>query len=178
MCTCKWLATWWECPSSWSQNLTEHRKIGFVFRDSSKVKLMNPVPLKSQHYYLALLLISLASDVSINPGPVAPPSLSVRDFTRFRGLKVSHLNIRSVYPKLDSLKLWLLNQSLDVFTVSETWLKPSITDFTKQAVVLWPMFLIELDPILAPLYLNLVPSKSLERNARNWLSEQSTEHLI
>ena len=64
---------------------------------------------------LALLLISLAGDVSINPGPVAPPSLSVRDFTRFRGLKVSHLNIRSVYPKLDSLKLWLLNQSLDVF---------------------------------------------------------------
>ena len=116
---------------------------------------------------LALLLISLAGDVSINPGPVAPPSLSVRDFTRLRGLKVSHLNIRSVYPKLDSLKLWLLNQSLDVFTVSETWLKPSITDFTKQAVVLWPMFLIELDPILAPLYLNLVPSKSLERNARN-----------
>ena len=48
MCTCKCLAMWWECPSSWSQNLTEHRKIGCVFGDSSKVKLMNPVPLKSQ----------------------------------------------------------------------------------------------------------------------------------
>ena len=36
----------------------------------------------------ALLLISLAGDVSTNPGPVASPSLSVRDFTRFRGLKV------------------------------------------------------------------------------------------
>ena len=76
----------------------------------------------------ALLLISLAGDVSTNPGPVAPPSLSVRDFTRFRGLKVAHLNMRSGYPKLDSLKLWLLNQPFDVFTVSETWLKPSITD--------------------------------------------------
>ena len=76
----------------------------------------------------ALLLVSLAGDVSTNPGPVAPPSLSVRDFTQFRGLKVAHLNMRSVYPKLDSLKLWLLNQPFDVFTVSETWLKPSITD--------------------------------------------------
>ena len=76
----------------------------------------------------ALLLISLAGDVSRNPGPVALPSLSVRDFMRFRGLKVAHLNIRSVYPKLDSLKLWLLNQPFDVFTVSETWLKPSILD--------------------------------------------------
>ena len=47
----------------------------------------------------ALLVISLAGDVSINPGPVVPPSLSVRDFTRFIGLKVAHLNIRSVYPK-------------------------------------------------------------------------------
>lgn len=33
-----------------------------------------------------------------------------------------------MYPKLDSLKLWLLNQPLDVFTLSETWLKLSITD--------------------------------------------------
>ena len=48
MCMCKCLAMWGECPSSWSQNFTEHRKIGCVFGDSSKVKLMNPVPLKSQ----------------------------------------------------------------------------------------------------------------------------------
>ena len=140
----------------------------------------------------ALLLVSLAGDVSSNPGPIAPPSLSVRDFTRFRGLKVAHLNMRSVYPKLDLLKLWLLNQPFDVFTVSETWLKPSITDneiqipgyscvrsdqLHKTGMVLWPMFeiwpmfemvyLIELDPILALLYLNLVPSKSLDLNARN-----------
>jgi len=76
----------------------------------------------------ALLLISLAGDVSLNPGSVTPPSLSVRDFTQCRGLKIAHLNIKSAYPKLDSLKLWLLNQPLDVFTLSETWLKLSITD--------------------------------------------------
>lgn len=76
----------------------------------------------------ALLLISLAGDVSLNPGPVTPPSLSVRDFTQCRGLKIAHWNIRSVYPKLDSLKLWLLNQPFDVLTLSETWLKPSIRD--------------------------------------------------
>ena len=134
----------------------------------------------------ALLFISLAGDVSINPGPVAPPSLSVRDFTRFRGLKVAHLNIRSVYPKLDSLKLWLLNQPLDVFTVSETWLKPSITDNEIQIpgyscvrserlhktgggtmAYVRDGILIELDPILAFLYLNLVPSKSLDLHAKN-----------
>ena len=48
--------------------------------------------------------MSLAGDVSTNPGSVGSPSLSVRDFAWFRGLTVAHLNIRSVYPKLDSLK--------------------------------------------------------------------------
>ena len=36
--------------------------------------------------------------------------------------------MRSLIPKLDSLKILLENKPFDVFTVSETWLKPSILD--------------------------------------------------
>jgi len=52
----------------------------------------------------------------------------VENFTRSRGLKIAHLNVRSLIPKLDSLKLLLENKPSDVFTVSETWLELSILD--------------------------------------------------
>ena len=70
---------------------------------------------------LAVILICLSNDVSTNPGPM-------RSFPRSRGLKVAHLNIRSIANKTDSLKLLLKDKPFDILTISETWLNPNITD--------------------------------------------------
>ena len=76
---------------------------------------------------IAYLLIYLANDVELNPGPDAS-SLTLKSFTRSRGLKVAHINIRSIMGKLDLLKLLLMEKPIDILAVSETWLKPSILD--------------------------------------------------
>ncbi len=47
---------------------------------------------------------------------------------RKRGLKVCHLNIRSLLPKTDSLRSFMTKNPFDVVAVSETWLKPTITN--------------------------------------------------
>ena len=89
-------------------------------------------------------------------------------------------------PKLDSLKILFENKPFDVFTVSETWLKPSILDneihlpvtlaydlidWEKLAVDVWLMFvmgfLIAQDLISVPLLPSLVLSKYLTLNAKS-----------
>lgn len=45
-----------------------------------------------------------------------------------KGLKVGHFNVRSLYAKIDSFKLWLEQSRYDCLTISETWLYPLITD--------------------------------------------------
>ena len=42
------------------------------------------------------------------------------------GFKVAHLNIRSVVKKIDQLRLLLHDSKIDLFTLSETWLKPHL----------------------------------------------------
>lgn len=43
-----------------------------------------------------------------------------------RGVKIAHLNTRSLSPKLDSIKLWIDDAKYDVITLNETWLAPDI----------------------------------------------------
>ena len=76
--------------------------------------------------YISSLLIIISNDVAINPGPHGVNLTQQLPSTR--GLKISHLNIRSLYPKLDSIRLLLRDQPFDIFTISETWLNPTITD--------------------------------------------------
>ena len=49
---------------------------------------------------LLVTLLLQCNDVSLNPGP--PVKLSVENFTCSRGLKMAHLNVRSLMPKWDS----------------------------------------------------------------------------
>lgn len=44
-------------------------------------------------------------------------------------LIISHLNIRSLLNKHDDLKEYILTQSFDIFSLSETWLTDNISDF-------------------------------------------------
>ena len=66
----------------------------------------------------------LPNDVSLNPGPTVTQSTNL---PTIRGFKISHLNVRSITLKMDSIRLLLKDNSLDVFIVSETWLS-KVTD--------------------------------------------------
>lgn len=108
-----------------NSNRVNRRKTNMV---SSKQALMSVCSL-ARKSTMALLLIYLANDVELNPGPDAFSS-NLQSSMRSRGLKVCHINIRSIKAtgKLDLLKLFLEEKPIDVLTVSEIWLKPSISD--------------------------------------------------
>ena len=73
------------------------------------------------NFSLVAVLIRLSGDVETNPGPF---NFEVKE-CRTRGLKVCHLNVRSMLPKIDSLRLFISKNPFDVTAISETWLKPS-----------------------------------------------------
>lgn len=76
------------------------------------------------HASLALALIALAGDVELNPG-----YRSLEDVRSSRGLRIAHLNIRSLSNKSDSLRLeGLDNRTIDILTLSETWLDDCYED--------------------------------------------------
>ena len=43
-----------------------------------------------------------------------------------KGFKVAHLNIRSIVKKVDQIRLCLQGSNIDVFSISETWLRPHL----------------------------------------------------
>lgn len=73
-----------------------------------------------------ILLLLLAGNVKPNPRPECLDIPS--DFASRPGLKVMHLNVRSLVPKMDFVRLWAINANVDVFALSETWLKKSVLD--------------------------------------------------
>ena len=77
-----------------------------------------------QRTSLALILITLAGDVELNPG-----FCHLVDVKNTPGLKVAHLNVRSLWNKVDLLRFeWFDNIAIDVLTLSETWLDSNIQD--------------------------------------------------
>ena len=68
--------------------------------------------LRILHASLALALIALAGDVKLNPG-----YRSLEDVRTSRGLRISHLNIRSLRNKSDSLRLEGLDRSIFLHSV-------------------------------------------------------------
>ena len=72
----------------------------------------------------ALALIALAGDIESNPG-----YQTLDDIRNTRGLKIAHLNIRSLVHKTDSLRLdGIDSKTVDIVTLSETWLDGNICD--------------------------------------------------
>ena len=58
-----------------------------------------------------------------------PTMAIINDFgtlSAAKGLKLVHLNIRSLVKKVDKLRLILKENLVDVFTISETWLQPHL----------------------------------------------------
>ncbi|CAB4036183.1 Hypothetical predicted protein, partial [Paramuricea clavata] len=105
-----------------------------VYNGNMRRKTVKHKPLGNSMYFLlgsrlfintsiAIILLRLSGDIESNPGPVfeIPGCLK-------RGLKVSHLNVRSLLPKIDLVRMFISKNPFDVFTLSETWLKPTVTD--------------------------------------------------
>lgn len=77
---------------------------------------------------MVALLLLMSGDIEFNPclniDHLATPS----DFKSRSGLGVIHLNVRSLLPKLDMVKIWAKSSDTDILVLSQTWLKKSITD--------------------------------------------------
>lgn len=70
----------------------------------------------------------LLGNVQSNPGP-EPECLYVpTELSGQPGLKVVHLNIRSLMPRMDFIRIWALSTKADIIAISETWWKKTVSD--------------------------------------------------
>ena len=56
-------------------------------------------------------------------------SFSFKPWFRNKGLKIVHLNVHFLYPKLDEIKLLLLKQDIDILCLCETFLNDTFSNF-------------------------------------------------
>ena len=89
--------------------------------DSVSARLKATKTLKLIQFFSVALLIILSGDVSPNPGWSSSK-------LQQPGLKVAHLNIRSLPKHLDELRLLLQENPFDVICLNETWLNSSWRD--------------------------------------------------
>ena len=83
--------------------------------------------------HLSSISDSLLSSSSFLDDPSDPsnPSFSANLLSSIKnqkGIKIAHLNICSLYPKLDQLKIILHDKVLDILFISETWLNDTFSD--------------------------------------------------
>lgn len=74
------------------------------------------------------LLLLLSGNVQPNPGPCLQCVLTPAEFKSMPGLKIVHLNVRSLLPKMDMVRIWIESTDADIVIISETWLTKSITN--------------------------------------------------
>ncbi|CAB4028489.1 Hypothetical predicted protein [Paramuricea clavata] len=115
-------------------NMTEYSHLHNHRRSHATSTCLSPVsPSKklmrglhiAMNFSISMILISLSNDIATNPGPtynfsIPPPNV--------RGLKITRLNTGSILPKIDVLRLEMKDKPFDIFSASETWLKPDISD--------------------------------------------------
>ena len=114
-------------------NMTEYYHLHNPKRDASSDYLSSVSPSRklirglhiAMNFSISMILISLSNDIESNPGPICNFSIPPPNV---RGLKISHLNTRSILPKIDTLRLEMKDKPFDFFSASETWLKPDISD--------------------------------------------------
>lgn len=75
-----------------------------------------------------ILLLSLSGNIHPNPGPQPPELSSLDALKNSNGLRFIHVNVRSLLNKMDAIRLWTKTTDTDILVLSETWLKPSITN--------------------------------------------------
>ena len=70
----------------------------------------------------------MSGNVEPNPGPDFNYLSTPCDFKARSGLGVIHVNVRSLLPKLDLVKIWAKTSDTDILVLTETWLNKSVTD--------------------------------------------------
>lgn len=88
--------------------------------------ISNARPTRSASFWIILLLF-LSGNIHPNPGPEMIDLLSPNDLKDSSGLRFIHVNVRSLFNKIDAICLWAKLTESDIIVLSETWLKPSIT---------------------------------------------------
>lgn len=88
------------------------------------------------HALIVLLLINLGN-VHVHPAPAANVAFPITgvstndlhfgDFCARRNLGFLHINIRSLLPKIDQLKVLVHGSNPDVLVITEKWLRRSIS---------------------------------------------------
>lgn len=76
------------------------------------------------------LLLLISGNVDSNPGPVRSMEClqTPADFLNRSGIGFVHMNVRSLLPKIDLVRIWAMSTNADVMVLSETWLGRSIPD--------------------------------------------------
>jgi len=83
-----------------------------------KLPSSNTANAVKRHVFVYLLLL-LSGNIHPNPGP---GSLNTPDDFKSRsGIGFIHLNIRSLLPKMDSVRIWADSTDADFIVLSETW---------------------------------------------------------
>ena len=87
--------------------------------------------INSQHICSAKKWISttllLCGDIHPCPGPTTDPPSKFSFFSK-RGLHIIHLNVRSLLPKIDEVRLIANQSNAACICLSETWLDDSVFD--------------------------------------------------
>lgn len=89
-------------------------------------KTVSKANLKSS--LMIVLLLLLSGNVQPNPGPELHCVQTPAEFKSIFGLKFIHLNVPSLLPKMDMVRIWGNSTNADMVIISETWLTKSITD--------------------------------------------------
>lgn len=82
-----------------------------------------------------LLLLLFSGNVQPNHGPVLNNIRTRDEFNARTGLGLVILNIRSLFPKIDAVKIWIKSTNADIFILSETWLSKAVSDSDRDIAI-------------------------------------------
>lgn len=88
---------------------------------TSAVQSVLPCSKLSEKKCIIILLLVLSANVEPNPGPDFNCLSTPCDFKDRSELGVIHLNVRSLLPKLDSVKIWAKSSDAKILVLSEIW---------------------------------------------------------
>lgn len=124
-----WIDLYWDLPKL--QNFFALYNLSFSIND--RHCLVSAYDRSASKYtvkcrLIITLLLLLSGNVQPNPGPCLQCVLTPAEFKSMPGLKIVHLNVRSLLPKMDMVRIWIESTDADIVIISETWLTKSITN--------------------------------------------------
>ena len=112
-------------------NQTKHFLIIFHSSIFIHLSFTNPPSLFYYYYYYSLALTEwevgyTLTDTLSYPLPKMDQLNDLNSLSNIKGLKLVHLNVRSILGKIDQLILNLMDSKIEIITLSETWLHEAL----------------------------------------------------